>query len=148
MTKRTIAAMRNIDVCKDCRCFNHTGFGCVRLEHMIESGEIGRTDYELDKCSAHSPACDWARFVGTDFGDSDVLTNVIAAKACWNELHDFPTDGDGCIDEPFFDPYLGMFDSGCDVEYIWYAIEETYGVSVAWLMGEAKNPDGTNDREG
>lgn len=127
-----------------CRCWDHDG--CARLEHMIRSGEISSSDYDPEDCKADSPACDWARYVGVDFGDSDKLTNIIAAKAVWKELEDVTVDENNVNDVPFFDPYLGVFEAGDTYpEDIWYEIEDVFRVSVAWLMGMADNPDGSNN---
>ena len=76
---------------------------------------------------------------------------VTEAKETWSFLEDvtFVEDEDGwlCLHDDVVIPHLNggfPYSKGTSNEEIWHDIEEMLGVSVAWLMGEAKNPDGTN----
>lgn len=82
-----------------------------------------------------------------DLNDTDVnlgIGNLRKAKEAWDALTDVPVDDDGCFVEPFRLPYVGWVTAATPREEVWHMIEERTGISVAYLMGEAKNPDGTN----
>lgn len=111
-----------IEKCGDCKCMDHTGYCVSRRE-------------QRDK---HCPACGWAEsFSG------DALT---VAKRIWAELEFATVEDDGdTIDVDVRIPVLGWYYAHeADRHEIWHDIEELTGVSVAYLMGFAKNPDGTN----
>lgn len=70
---------------------------------------------------------------------------VERAEAAWKQLGDVCVDDDGNIGASVYVYALGKrYERGTDREEIWHDIEDGLHVSVAWLMGEAKNPDGTN----
>lgn len=69
---------------------------------------------------------------------------IATAKLIWSTLDDVLVDDDGCLLEDVQVFHLAKYDKGTPREEIWHDIEERYGVSVAYLMGQAKNPDGTN----
>lgn len=111
-----------IEKCGDCACMDDTEFCMARREQR------------LGCCSA----CGWAEsFSG------DALT---VAKHIWEELGLVPVRQDGdTLDSDWENPILGWyFDHEASRLEIWHDIEEKTGISVAYLMGEAKNPDGTN----
>ncbi len=66
--------------------------------------------------------------------------NVDTAQQIWDQLGDVPVDEDECIDEVFLD-----FDKGTHREDIWHWVEETYDVSVAYLMGITNNITGRKE---
>ena len=108
--------------CGDCKCMDYTGFCMERHEQRNKD------------CTA----CGWAEsFSG------DPLT---VAKRIWKELEDVLVEDDGdTLDADVEIPVLGWyFAHENDRLEIWHDIEERTGISVAYLMGEAKNPDGTN----
>lgn len=82
--------------------------------------------------------------VSESYVDLDAGTPLSIAKKAWDALTDVPVDDDGCFVEPFRLPYVGWVTAATPREEVWHMIEEQTGVSVAYLMGEAKNPDGTN----
>lgn len=70
---------------------------------------------------------------------------VDAAKAAWKRLEDVPVDDNGNIEDRVWMFQLErVYEKGTNREEIWHDIEDMLHVSVAYLMGEAKNPDGTN----
>ena len=69
---------------------------------------------------------------------------VRKAEEVWAALDDVCVDDYDNIDMPCDLPWLGHYEVGTFREDIWHDIEDELHVSVAWLMGEAKNPDGTN----
>lgn len=71
--------------------------------------------------------------------------NVEKAREIWERLGDVLVDDDGRLLDLFHVPGFGYYPKGTDREEVWHEIESKYHVSVAYLMGEAKNPDGTND---
>lgn len=114
-----------IEKCGDCACMDDTEFCMSRHEQRPRW------------CSA----CGWAEsFSG------DALT---VAKDIWEELGFVPVKEDGdTIDHDWENPILGWYFVGDSRLEIWHDIEERTGVSVAYLMGEAKNPDGTDKTDG
>ncbi len=66
--------------------------------------------------------------------------NVDTAQQIWDQLGDVPVDEDECIDGVFLD-----FDKGTHREDIWHWVEETYDVSVAYLMGTTNNITGRKE---
>ena len=116
--------MRNFTIkkCSDCKCMDHTGFCTSRHEQRDKS------------CIA----CGWAEsFSG------DALT---VAERIWRELEDVTVEDDGdTLDINVAIPVLGWyFAHENDRLDIWHDMEEQTGISIAYLMGEADNPDGTN----
>jgi len=67
------------------------------------------------------------------------------ALAAWAYLDDVCVDEDECIDLDHFVPHLGFYPRGTFREDIWHDIEDKLRVSVAWLMGEADNIDGSSE---
>lgn len=82
--------------------------------------------------------------IDQSYVDLDAGTPLWVAKRIWNDLEDVTVDDDGCIDTPLLISELGWYPKGTEREEIWHDIEERTGISVAYLMGEAKNPDGSN----
>lgn len=85
--------------------------------------------------------------VSESYVDLDAGTPLGIAKKAWDALGDVPIDEDECICQPLSPYRSGLrdwYDEGTHREVIWHDIEEQTGISVAYLMGEAKNPDGTN----
>ena len=66
------------------------------------------------------------------------------ARRRQERLEDVLVDDEDNIDESVYLYDLGFYPKGTFREDIWHDIEEQTGISVAFLMGEAKNPDGTN----
>ena len=113
------------------QCYEDEGWQCTV---HIEDGKVTcqETVIEWRDCTL--------LHTGVDIG----LTNERKAKQAWEALTDVPVDDDGCFVESFRLPYIGLVLAETDREDVWHRIEERLGVSVAWLMGEAKNPDGSN----
>ena len=78
---------------------------------------------------------------GVDIGQPMVR----AAKRAWTQLGKAQFDDDGNLLYNFGIGDIGYWCKGTNREQIWHDIERNTHVSVAWLMGQAKNPDGTND---
>lgn len=81
--------------------------------------------------------------VGVDIGRRD----VDAAKEVWKQLEDVCIDDDGNVDDVVrisAPNFYHWYPKGTNREDIWHDIEDRLHVSVAYLMGLAKNPDGTN----
>lgn len=112
-----------IETCGDCKCIDRTDF-CM-----------ARHDQRDELCNA----CGWAESFS---GDA-----LSVARHIWDDLEDVAVEEDGdTLDQDWENPILGWyFAHEADRLEIWHAIEEKTGISVAYLMGEAKNPDGTND---
>ena len=111
-----------IKKCGDCKCLDYTGFCMSRHE-------------QRDVCCT---ACGWAQSFS---GDA-----LAVAERIWENLTDYCVEDDGeTLDEDYRDPILGWYPAHeCERMEVWYDIEEKTGVAVAYLMGAAKNPDGTN----
>lgn len=80
--------------------------------------------------------------------DLDRGTPVADARKVWKELGYVGIDDGECLDRTFHGTWYRMrndYPKGTHREEVWHDIEEEFGVSVAYLMGQAKNPDGTND---
>ena len=101
----------------------------------------------IDYCASRSEprnrvctACGWAEsWSGDELG---------LAKRIWNELEDVTVDEDNLIDVDFTNPIVGHFMAGdAYPEDIWREIERRLHVSVAYLMGLAKNPDGSGSED-
>ena len=70
---------------------------------------------------------------------------VSVAERAWESLEDVPVDDEDCITRrTFVRGIFKWYDKGTSKFDIWHDIESKTRVSVAYLMGEAKNPDGTN----
>lgn len=82
--------------------------------------------------------------IDQSYVDLDAGTPLWVAKRIWRDLEDVTVDDDECIDTPLLISELGWYPKGTFREDIWHDIEERTGISVAYLMGEAKNPDGSN----
>ena len=82
--------------------------------------------------------------VSESYVDLDAGTPLSIARKIWNEMVDVPLDDDGSFACSFMLSHIGFIPAGTELEYVWHLIEEKTGISVAYLMGEAKNPDGTN----
>jgi len=67
------------------------------------------------------------------------------ARKVWERLGETPVDDSERIERCIYIPSVCYYEKGTHREEIWHDIEEKYGVSVAYLMGQAKNPDGTNE---
>ena len=82
--------------------------------------------------------------VEQSYVDLDAGTPLSRAKRIWERLGDVPVDDEDNIDESVYFYDLGYYPKGTFREDIWHDIEGRTGISVAYLMGEAKNPDGSN----
>lgn len=82
--------------------------------------------------------------VSESYVDLDAGTPLYVARAAWERLEDVAVDEDGCLEHDMFIDGIGWLSKGEEREEVWHDIEEKTGISVAYLMGEAKNPDGTN----
>lgn len=71
---------------------------------------------------------------------------VSVAKNAWESLEDVPVDDEDCITRrTFIRGIFRWYDKGTSKFDIWHDIESETRVSVAYLMGQAKNPDGSNE---
>ena len=69
--------------------------------------------------------------------------NIKLAEEAWKSLTDACIDDNECIDTDWDVANLGHYECGTSRYEIWHDIEDTFGVAVAYLMGEAPNPDGS-----
>lgn len=110
------------------------------VAHIVENGEPYSPLVDQDVYRAEAELRDELRMTG-----EEIPRQVDKALSAWGYLEDVCVDEDDCIDLDHFVPHLGYYPKGTFREDIWHDIEDKLRVSVAWLMGEAKNPDGTNE---
>lgn len=67
------------------------------------------------------------------------------AREAWDSLTDCPIDDNDNIDSSWYVTGVGCYERGTSRFDIWHDIEDKFGISVAYLMGEAGNPDGSNE---
>lgn len=105
---------------------------------LLEDGEW--TYYESELVFRKKP-------VSESYVELDAGSPIGRAKKAWRALGEIPIDDNERIVGNLSSYRSGLMDwyeSGTHREDIWHDIEEQTGVSVAYLMGQAKNPDGTN----
>ena len=124
-------------------------------ELMEDDGWRFTINIDDGKVSCQQTETRWVDCSVKELGIGSVLTRgakqrrrdeqIFKAKAFWNELEDVLIDDDECLMEDFeVFPYR-KFEKGTHREDIWHFVEETFDVSVAYLMGLCKNPDGTDE---
>lgn len=114
------------------QCYDDEGWQCM-LE--IKDGKVTCQETEIV----------W-KPVTLDETDIDIGQPLLKqARAAWDRLTDVPVDDDGKILERYAGPYWNYYPAGTEREYIWHEIERICHVSVAYLMGLCKNPDGTDE---
>lgn len=106
----------------------------------IRDGKCTYKESEINMVEHNMSDCPVDIAVGTTEG------KVREAKKIWERLGETPVDDNECIERYIYVPSSSSYyAAGTHREEIWHDIEEKYGVSVAYLMGQAKNPDGTNE---
>lgn len=113
--------------------------GFWKMELDIMDGKCTYRESEIHMVEHPMSDCPVDIAIGTPEG------NVREAKKIWKRLGETPVDDNECIERHIYIPRTCYYAEGTHREEIWHDIEEKYGVSVAWLMGQAKNPDGTNE---
>lgn len=115
--------------------------GFWKMELDIRDGKCHYEESEIVMHERPMSECPVDIMIGTRRGQ------LRDARLVWERLGDMPVDDDGRILSPFYayDQLGRSYNVGTDREEIWNDIEDRLNVSVAWLMGEAKNPDGTNE---
>ena len=115
--------------------------GYWNMELDIKDGECRYQESEIVMRERPMRKCPVDIMIGTRKGQ------LRDARLVWERLGDVPVDDDGRILSVFYayDQLGRSYNIGTDREEIWHDIEDKLDVSVAWLMGEAKNPDGTNE---
>lgn len=71
--------------------------------------------------------------------------NEVWAREAWKSLNDCPIDDGDNIDSDWYVTGVGCYERGTNRFDIWYDIEEKFGISIAYLLGEAMNPDGSSE---
>ena len=110
------------------------------VAHVVVDGEPYSPLVDQDVYRAEAELRNELRMTG-----EEIPLQVDKALSAWDYLEDVCVDEDDCIDLDHFVPHLGYYPKGTFREDIWHDIEDKLRVSVAWLMGEAKNVDGSND---
>jgi hypothetical protein len=115
--------------------------GFWKMELDIKDGKCHFEESEIVMHERPMSECPVDIMIGTRKGQ------VRDARLVWERLSDVPVDDDGRILDVFYayDELGRTYNVGTDREDIWHDIEDRLDVSVAWLMGLAKNPDGTNE---
>jgi len=113
--------------------------GFFRMSLTLCYGKYTYFESEIHMVEHAMSECPIDIAVGTPEG------NVREAKKIWELLGKTPVDDNECIERIVDIPGLCYYAIGTHREEIWHDIEERYGVSVAYLMGQAKNPDGTDE---
>lgn len=124
----------------------------LKLEAFYSLDEDEHWEFRLEiddgKVECSQTVTTWKDCAVEDAGVDIGRPNVSVAKHVWDELEDVCVDDDGNIDSDFIIncyPFYRRYPKGTLRESIWHDIEDELHVSVAYLMGEAKNPDGTDD---
>ena len=116
------------------------GVWLKHVAYIVDAGEPYSPHIDEDVYRAECELRDEIRMAG-----EEVPPQPEKALAAWTYLDDVCVDEDDCIDLDHFVPHLGYYPKGTFREDIWHDIEDKLRVSVAWLMGEAHNVNGSNN---